>query len=149
MNARTLIVIVTLISTTCFIPAGAPPPDFGTYHGAWAGFRGPHGPGSTGGTLDFSIDSENDLRAAVSAAGRTISGSVTVPNLREGGFTVRPITRGIVTPKGRIRAKFKGGYFRGHTDRGQHDAGGFMLVNVQRYRAVSFWYADLEGGKGE
>jgi len=147
MNARTLVTLATFIATICFTPAGKAPPDFGLFHGAWAGFNGSRGPGATGGTLTFSISKEGNDTAAVSAAGSTISGFVVVPNLRDGGFETRPLTRGIISPKGRIRAKFKGGYFNGRFGHGEHDASGFMLVNVRRYQAVSFWYADNDDEK--
>ena len=122
--------------------AGKLPPST-SFTGVWTGVNGRHGPGSTGGTLFFSA-AEDDTGKALSADATPITGFVVVPLLREGGFETRAVT-GFITARGRIRAKFKGGYFNGHTDRGGHDAGGFMSVNVQRYRAVSFWFADESG----
>jgi hypothetical protein len=104
--------------------------------------NGRHGPGSTGGTLFFSVGTTAEATAkGLSPGALPITGFVNVPQLRDGGVATRPVT-GFITSKGRIRAKFQGGFFNGHTDRGGHDAGGFMYVNVQRFRAVSFWYAD-------
>jgi hypothetical protein len=141
MNARTLILTTLLIAGASITDAGKIPTDT-TFTGVWTGVNGRHGPGSTGGTLSFST--ATDIQKGLSPGATAITGSVVVPLLRDGGFETRPVT-GFITAKGRIHAKFKGGFFNGHTDAGGHDAGGFMYVNVQRYRAVSFWFADQGG----
>jgi hypothetical protein len=142
MKARILITLTTLIASICIVPAGKLPPS-STFNGVWAGFNGPHGPGATGGTLTFSVATDLTATAAISANATPITGSVRVPNLHNGGFQTFAVT-GYITPKGRIRAKFKGGYFNGHLDRGEHGAAGFLLVNVHKYQAVSFWFADQD-----
>ena len=141
MNARLPILITLLIAGTSITDAGKLPPST-TFSGVWTGVNAGHGPGSTGGTLTFSVGTTTDAAAkGLSSGALPITGFVVVPLLRDGGFETRPVT-GFITPKGRIRAKFARGFFNGHTDRGGHDAGGFMYVSVQKYRAVSFWVAD-------
>jgi len=141
MNARTLILITLLIGGVSNTDAGKLPPST-SFTGVWTGVNGRHGPGSTGGTLFFTIGSGTaEAAKGLSPGASPITGFVVVPQLRDGGFETRPVT-GFITAKGRIRARFQGGFFNGHTDRGGHDAGGFMYVNVQRYRAVSFWFVD-------
>jgi hypothetical protein len=142
MNARKLITLTTFIITLCLVPAGKLPPST-TFSGAWASVQAKWGPGATGGTLTFSADTDNEKRArlALSADATPITGSISIPDLRNGTFETRAVS-GYITPKGRVRAKFKGGFFNGRLDRGNHGATGFILVNMRGNQWVGFWYAD-------
>jgi hypothetical protein len=144
MNARTLITLTTLIATICFVPAGKLPPST-TFDGVWTAVRAKWGPGATGGILSFSTDTDPEARArlALSADSTPLTGVISIPDLRNGTFETRAVT-GFVTPKGRVRAKFKGGFFNGRLERGNHGATGFILVNLRQNRFVGFWYADTE-----
>lgn len=142
MNARKISTIIILIAAACVTQGGKLPPPTASFNGVWAGYNGLHGPGATGASLSFSADNNVDrVAAGISANATPITGSIVVPLVGDGGFETRPIT-GFITAKGRVHGKFKGGSFNGHLDRGNHDAAGFISVNVQSYRAIGYWFAD-------
>ena len=144
MNARLLILITLLIGSVSITDAGKLPPST-TFTGVWTGVNENWGPGATGGTLFFTVASDTTEAAkGLSPGASPITGFVVVPQLRDGGFVTRPVT-GFITARGRVRARFQGGFFNGRVNvasRSGHDATGFIYVNVQRYRAVGFWNAD-------
>ena len=147
MNARTLIVLTTVISPACFAPDGKLPPSSGNFVSAGAGVQVQYDPGATGGTLAFTISMGGDTLAGSRPRVELSVASSRCRTFARVGLEARPITRSVVAAKGRIRARFKGGYFNGRLDRGAHGATGFMVVGVHGYRAASFWYADEEGGE--
>ena len=69
-----------------------------------------------------------------------------MPNLSNNTFRVEEIT-GKITSRGRIVGHFPSGHFRGHLDRGAHDAVGRILVRTDRFVALGTFTADADNRK--